>query len=39
MFQLSDEEILVQIRYEKEMGENYVNPERIKLEADLSLIR
>jgi len=39
MFQLSDEEILDQIRYEKEVGENYVQPERLKIEADLQLIR
>lgn len=39
MFQLSEEEILEQIRYEKEVGENYVQPERLKIEADLQLIR
>lgn len=39
MFQLTDEEILEQVRYEKDMGENYVNPLRLEIEADLNLIR
>ena len=38
-FNLTQEEILTQIRYEKSIGENYINPLRTELEADMNLIR
>lgn len=38
-FEMQEHEILEQIRYEKDIGENYVSQERLEIEADMNLIR